>query len=110
MILLATLFYGGSAAAAAQQSEPTPVTTSGESAPYDSAFVDYRPMQEIKMARTLEDWRAANDTVARIGGHTGVLKDEQSMAAPPRSTAGPASTSSQKPLVVPGKPSSHQGH
>lgn len=108
MMLLTSLFCGASATATAQQSEPMPAATSSESLPYDSAFVDYRPMQEVKMAPTLEAWRAANDAVARIGGHAGVLKGGQSPDA--HLPAQPASTVSKKPFVEPGKTSPHQGH
>ncbi|MES2832362.1 MAG: hypothetical protein V4695_10250 [Pseudomonadota bacterium] len=112
IMLLAVLLSGASGLVTAQQdaSPPTPPTTTRSSMTYDSAFADYRPMQEIKMVPTLEDWRAANDTVGRMGGHAGVLKDGASPDAQPMHDAKPAPTSPQNTPVVPSKPSSHQGH
>ncbi len=40
---------------------------------YRSAFEDYRPYREQKIA----PWREVNDEVARVGGHSGVLKAGQ---------------------------------
>ncbi len=99
--------------AVAQQSvsqTPIPVTPPSSSMSYESAFADYRPMQDIKMAPVLEDWRAANDTVGQIGGHAGVLKGGSSTAAQPMQHAKPAQASPQNAPVTPSKPSPHQGH
>ena len=43
-------------------------------APYESAFEGYRSWQDIKLSPAL-GWRAANDEMARVGGHAGQIKD-----------------------------------
>ena len=57
-------------------------------APYESAFEGYRSWQDIKLS-PVQGWRAANDEMARIGGHAGQIKDV--------SDAAPAT---QKPVPV----------
>ena len=37
---------------------------------YQSVFADYRPYREPELA----PWRDVNEEVARVGGHTGVVK------------------------------------
>ena len=94
---LATVVLGTAAlTAGAQQPAPQPATSTppGSSMQYDSAFTNYLPMQEVKMAPTLDDWRMANDTVGLIGGHAGVLKAGQ-----------PAAEAAPKP----GAPAGHGG-
>lgn len=88
--------------------------------PYESAFKSYQPMQEIASPPTLEAWREANDTVARIGGHAGVLKGGEeggsshaghgamSMEKQPAETTKQPSQSA--PPTAPAKASPHQGH
>jgi len=113
IVSLAVVLSSATGVAVAQQGAPapTPVAASSSSMSYDSAFADYRPMREIKMAPTLEAWRAANDTVARIGGHAGVLKGGQSPDAQPADAAKPAPASLQNTPAVPsGRPPPHQGH
>lgn len=120
--------------AGAQQSGADPTMTAGPfmpSMPYDSAFTDYRPMQEVEIMPTLEKWRMANDTVGNIGGHTGVLKAGQpagaTQPADPHAGHGGmgknsktrASATQSSPAATPGAPgapdapgktSPHRGH
>lgn len=50
---------------------------------YRSAFAGYQPMQD-PVEPSIEQWRALNDEVARVGGHAGAIKDD----APPETAAG----------------------
>jgi hypothetical protein len=47
---------------------------------YQSAFADYQPLRDVEKT-PLESWRAANDEVARIGGHAGSLKQAATPAS-----------------------------
>lgn len=88
--------------------------------PYESAFKSYRPMEEIASPPTLEAWREANDTVARIGGHAGVIKGggeeggghaghgAMSMEKQPAEAAKQPAPGTQP--AAPAKTPSHQGH
>ena len=61
-------------------------------APYESAFEGYRSWQDIKVSPVL-GWRAANDEMARIGGHAGQIKDVSDAAASTTQKPVPALTS-----------------
>jgi hypothetical protein len=55
---------------------------------YRSAFTHYQAMPESEKAPD-KVWREANETVARIGGHAGYLRDEKEAdkpSAPPAAT------------------------
>ena len=71
----------------------TPATTTGSINPadstasvanpvYKSAFDNYQPWQEITDAPG-QNWRAANDEMGRLGGHTGQLRDAPSAQITP---------------------------
>lgn len=47
---------------------PTPPEPTSSKA-YQSAFADYRPIQD----ETVQDWRASNDEMGRLRGHMGHL-------------------------------------
>jgi len=64
--------------------DPIDAQTSVPPALYRSVFAGYRPQGEP----ALENWKQANDTVARIGGWRSYAR-EASPAAPPASAAGP---------------------
>lgn len=53
--------------AAAQQSTPPSLKESAPPLPYQSAFANYKPWQEIKPG----NWRQLNDTLTAGGGTTG---------------------------------------
>lgn len=55
---------------------------------YDSAFAGYRPMQEDGEP-SIKQWRALNDEVARVGGHAGAIKDDDSASSPPSERSEP---------------------
>lgn len=91
--------------------------------PYESAFKSYRPMDEIATPPTLEAWREANNTVARIGGHAGVLKGGEEGQAGHAGHTGHGTMSMEKQPAearkqptqsmqpaAPAKAPSHQGH
>ena len=64
-------------------------------APYESAFEGYRSWQDIKVSPVL-GWRAANDEMARIGGHAGQIKDVSDAAA--STTQKPVPVDAQAPI------------
>ena len=72
-------------------------------APYESAFEGYRSWQDIKLS-PVQGWRAANDEMARVGGHAGQIKDVPDAAASTTQKSvpvgGPAPTS-PTPVPVP---------
>lgn len=105
------------------------MSSTGEEAagiPYQSAFEGYRSMEAVTNPPSIEVWREANETVAKIGGHAGVVKAAQpDGAAKGGGHAGhgshgghamekPAPTPDVKATsaapAVPAKPSPHQGH
>jgi hypothetical protein len=49
---------------------PTDPTARVPAPAYQSVFSEYRKHGELELA----DWRAANDEVARIGGHIGIFR------------------------------------
>jgi len=63
-------------------------------APYESAFEGYRSWQDIKMS-PVQGWRAANDEMARVGGHAGQIKDVSDAA--PSATQKPVPVDAQAP-------------
>lgn len=58
-----------------KRTDPLDASASAAAPGYRSAFADYRPFQEAGEAPDVI-WRAANDEVARVGGHVGVLKED----------------------------------
>jgi hypothetical protein len=81
---------------------------------YRSAFTDYRGFKD----EPVTPWRGANDEVARIGGHAGVLTGSPSSPSSGSSTPRPvepnatmSGSGTGKPAMRdPGAPSGHQGH
>ena len=77
-------------------------------APYESAFEGYRSWQDIKLS-PVQGWRAANDEMARIGGHAAQIKDVSDAAASttqkpvPVGTQAPTSSTTPVPVPVPPK-------
>lgn len=75
---LAVLLYGATAlaplAASAQHgavsANPSDPNASVPVVKYESAFTDYVPHRDEKLA----PWRDVNDEVSRVGGHIGILK------------------------------------
>jgi hypothetical protein len=76
---LAALALAGATATAGAQT-PAPPRERGTAPPaYQSAFEGYRPYVEEPLA----PWREVNDAVGRVGGHTGVLRAEETTAPQP---------------------------
>ena len=65
-------------AAAAQEKRPDPKDPKAKTPPveYRSAFEGYRPFAEAELA----PWRAVNEEVERVGGHVGVLREQEKQA------------------------------
>jgi hypothetical protein len=87
-------------AAAGAQTPVQPPANRGAAPPptYQSAYEGYRPYVEEPLA----PWREVNDTVERVGGHAGVLRDE---ARTPPPSAPPATL----PATAP-KGAGHDAH
>lgn len=114
-VMMAAAMLSGLSLAALAQNAPDAAAM-----PYESAFKNYRPMEDIASPPTLEAWREANDTVARIGGHAGVLKGGEagesghashgamSTEKQPAEAAKQPAQSTQP--AAPAKAPSHQGH
>lgn len=94
---------------------------------YQSAFDGYRSMEEVTNPPSIETWREANETVAKVGGHAGVVKATQPVGnakdsghashgghsghamGKPAPTPDSEGATSAAP-ATPAKPSPHQGH
>lgn len=74
-MLFALSALAAGAAVAQGESRPDPAAPQSAAPPlkYESAFEGFRPFQEQEVA----SWREANEEVARVGGHMGVLKSGQ---------------------------------
>ena len=83
--LFAAALVCAAGAAGAQTPAPNEAAVAAPPA-YRSAFEGYRPYAEEPPA----PWREVNDTVGRVGGHVGVLRADESSAAPPAATPGAA--------------------
>lgn len=74
-------------AAAGAQTPAQPPADRGAAPPltYRSAYESYRPYAEEPLA----PWREVNDTVERVGGHAGVLREAARATPPPAPTGTP---------------------
>jgi hypothetical protein len=75
----AALTCAAAAAGAQTPAQPPLDRAGGPPAAYRSAYEGYRPYVEEPLA----PWREVNDTVERVGGHAGVLRDEARTPPPP---------------------------
>jgi hypothetical protein len=82
---IAFAFLAAVQAVASHASEASPPDRPVASTPpaYVSAFSDYQPWREPKIA----PWRGVNDEVGRIGGHAGYLRDASKAPAMPKPSA-----------------------
>lgn len=71
--------WGAASMAAHAQPAPRPPAQSASLAPFQSAFDGYLPYADEPTA----DWKAANDTTARIGGWRAYAKEANAPAAQP---------------------------
>ncbi|MFN4310994.1 MAG: hypothetical protein ACK4FK_10440 [Ferrovibrio sp.] len=76
------------ATSASEQQQPSAIDPGAQTSTpvYRSAFSEYRPMEDL----AAQDWRAANDAVARTGGHAGALKDDVKNPEPAPASTGHA--------------------
>ena len=88
----------GIAAQNNQALDPSNPAAESSGAPYESAFTGYRAWQDIKVS-PVEGWRAANDEMARIGGHAGQIKEVLDEA--PSATQKPMPVDTQTPTPAP---------
>jgi hypothetical protein len=89
------------------QSRPQPDDAAARAAPitYQSAFAGYQPFHDEPLA----PWPEVNETVQRVGGHVGVLRAEQPLAAQPAATRPTASPATATPRGMGGgKPENKQ--
>jgi hypothetical protein len=72
---LAALVIAAFAGAAQAQSRPKPDDSAAPAASpsHTSAFEGYRAFADEPLA----PWREVNDAVGRVGGHVGILRDEE---------------------------------
>lgn len=84
--------------AAAQDAQSSPAPTAPlvrvPASHYESAFRNYRPYAEPEQTPAAV-WRAANDEMARLGGHMGHLQD-----ARPSQAAGDRGAVDKSPAAV----------
>jgi hypothetical protein len=82
------------AAGAHAQSRPRPDDPAAAAPPpaHASAFADYRPMRD----EPLSSWREVNDEAGRVGGHTGVVRAEQTAERPTPPPAPSAPTDAKR--------------
>ena len=88
--------------AAQAASEKAAASTAASRLPYESAFADYKPYEDVPVA----DWREVNETVKKAaekgGGHAGHGSQE------PPAAEDKAPTASNAPLPAPRE--EHTGH
>ena len=89
-------------AQAQAQSDPFDATVAVPPVAYRSSFTGYRGLSE----QPVGDWRAANDTVGRIGGWKAYAKEAQDPETPSAVTP---PTSAEPPQPAP-EPVEHDGH
>lgn len=89
-------------AVAQAQSDPFDATVAVPPVAYRSSFTGYRALSESPVG----DWRAANDTVGRIGGWKAYAKEAQNPKTPPAVTQ-PTPVEPSQPAV---EPIEHEGH
>lgn len=104
--IAALLSAAGHAQPIEKMPDPSDPSAASHAVQYQSAFSDYLPLDasEPSPAKT---WRAANDEMARIGGHAGQIKDAPAASAP--DAAGPAPAAAQKPAPA-AAPAGHDMH
>jgi len=73
--VLTSLSFGAIAQQAAQTPDPLDANAAVPASTYESAFKNY---QDVAENQTSPDkiWRAANDEMARLGGHAGHMESE----------------------------------
>ena len=76
-LMFACAAYAQSAADIKATTTPVPPVTSPSPAPYPSAFKSYKPYTD----ESVGNWKAANDTVSRIGGWRAYAKEAQGLDA-----------------------------
>lgn len=96
-IWFAALAAGSAAAQSAARPDPADPAVRVPETAYRSAFEDYRRHDLSKQT----PWREANDEVGRIGGHTGVLREQ-----PAHGTQVPAAGAGGAGAAQQGAPSS----
>jgi hypothetical protein len=112
---IATLVAAPVVVAAAEKSTPTdPANPAAPAAPvqYESAFRNYQQMPEEQEPAD-NVWRAANDEMAKLGGHAGHIKADAA-PAPMKAEAGTAPVTPKTDRAsgsssADGMPA-HQGH
>jgi hypothetical protein len=83
--VLASMPYAASAQPSAQQPDPHDANATVSASGYESAFKNYQAAADEQESPN-NAWRAANDEVAKLGGHAGHMKDHApSSSAPPES-------------------------
>lgn len=84
--VLASLPFAAIAQPAPQKADPLSATATAPESAYVSAFKDYRAATD-EQATPDKAWRAANDEVARLGGHAGhVRSDAPATSSPAQSS------------------------
>ena len=76
---LAAAFAAGAAAQSTARPDPVDPKARVPVQPYESAFKDYRPYVDPKLAR----WRDSNQEMGRLGGHIGHVAKPSRVADPP---------------------------
>ena len=95
--------------AAAQQPPTIPIARDAQLLlNYDSVFSQYRPYQDEAIA----EWRAANDEVARVGGHIGIFRGAGQASHGHEKGSSPEPSPRQAPQrsAPDAAASGHQGH
>lgn len=82
--VLASLPLAAIAQQAPQKADPLSANATVPASTYVSAFKDYRAATD-ESATPDKAWRAANDEVARLGGHAGHVKSDAPAQAAPAS-------------------------
>lgn len=84
--MLASLPFAAIAQQAPQKPDPLSAAAAVPASTYVSAFKDYRAATD-KQATPDRAWRAANDEVARLGGHAGHVRSDAPASSAPTQSA-----------------------
>ncbi|MDB5841666.1 MAG: hypothetical protein JWQ23_3618 [Herminiimonas sp.] len=79
--VLALLPFAASAQQASRQPNPLDMNATVPVSIYESAFTSYQATAD-EQASPDKVWRAANDEMARLGGHAGHVKEEATATSP----------------------------
>jgi hypothetical protein len=84
--VVASFPFAATAQLAPQQPDPLDANATVPASAYESAFKNYQAAAGEQKSPD-KAWRAANDEMAKLGGHVGHMKDEAAASSAPAQAA-----------------------